>query len=64
MLGGLASGFLGLYLMRAVGATGTPVWLDIAITGVIVGGGSKGLHDLIKNVEKAKETKEDPEEAD
>jgi hypothetical protein len=63
MLGGLASGYLGLYIMKAVGATGTPQWLDIAITGVIVGGGSKGLHDLIKNIEKAKETKEDPEEA-
>jgi hypothetical protein len=63
MLGGLASGFLGLYLMRAVGATATPVWLDVAVTGVIVGGGSKGLHDLIKNMEKAKENNEDPEEA-
>lgn len=63
MLGALASGILGLYLMKSVGASAVPEWLDVIVTGLVVGGGSKGLHDLIKNVEKAKEEKEDPEEA-
>jgi hypothetical protein len=63
MLGALASGFLGLYLLRAVGASATPAWLDVAITGVIVGGGSKALHDLIKGIETSKENNEDPDEA-
>lgn len=61
-LGALASGILGLYLMRAVGATAVPEWLDVMVTGLVAGGGSKALHDLIANIEKAKEKKEDPPE--
>lgn len=55
----LGSGYLGMYLLRAVGVAGAPVWLDIAITGLAVGAGTKPLHDLIKNIEKSKEEKED-----
>lgn len=62
-LGALASGFLGLYLMQAVGAKAVPNWLDVVVTGLIVGGGSKGLHDLISKIEKSKESSEDPPEA-
>lgn len=61
-LGALAAAWLGLYLMRAVGALGVPIALDVVVTGLILGGGSKALHDLIKNIEKAKEKKEDPKE--
>ncbi|MDQ3691410.1 MAG: hypothetical protein M3406_15555 [Chloroflexota bacterium] len=63
MLGALASGALGLYLLRAVGADATPGWLDVTITGVIIGGGSKALHDLMKGIETSKEKNEDPAEA-
>ena len=49
--------------LPAVGATAVPEAVDVAVTGIIVGGGSKALHDLMKNVEKAKEKKEDPAEA-
>lgn len=62
-IGALASGFLGLYLMQAVGAKAVPNWLDVVVTGLIVGGGSKALHDLISKIEKSKETSEDPPEA-
>jgi hypothetical protein len=62
-LGALASGMLGLYLMKAVGAGAVPNWLDIIATGLIVGGGSKALHDVIKSIEKSKEDAEDPPEA-
>ncbi|MGH3507525.1 MAG: hypothetical protein ACRDO2_10015 [Nocardioidaceae bacterium] len=36
--------------------------LALAVTGLVVGGGSKGLHDLIGNISKSKEDKETPAE--
>lgn len=36
--------------------------LAMAVTGLIVGGGSKGLHDLISNVSKASSSKDTPAE--
>jgi hypothetical protein len=56
-------GGLGLFLLRGVGAAGVPVFLDILITGIAIGGGSKALHDLIKSVQVTKEGKQDPPEA-
>jgi len=55
----LGSGFLGMYLLRAVGLSSAPAWLDIPLTGLAIGGGTKPLHDLVKSVEKSKEEKED-----
>jgi len=53
LLGVLASGVAGLYLLSAVGMA-SPRWLDMLITGVAVSGGTKGLHELIKTLQKAK----------
>jgi hypothetical protein len=61
-LASVACGWLGLYLLDAVGVEGMAQWIDIAITGLAIGGGSKPLHDLISNIEKAKESKQDPSE--
>lgn len=47
---------LGLYLLQAVGATDVSGNLDVVITALAIGGGSKPLHDLIKSIEKVKET--------
>lgn len=47
---------LGLYLLQAVGATDVSGNLDVIITALAIGGGSKPLHDFIKSIEKAKET--------
>lgn len=55
----LGSGYLGMYLLRAVGLTSVPASVDILVTGLAVGGGTKPLHDLVKNIEKAKEEKDD-----
>ena len=57
------AGGLGLFLLRGVGAGGVPVPLDIFVTGIAIGGGSKALHDLIKSVQVSKESKQDPPEA-
>ena len=56
-------GGIGLFLLRGIGAAGVPVFLDIFVTGVAIGGGSKALHDLIKSVQVTKESKQDPPEA-
>ncbi len=60
MLGMILAGWLGLLLLHAVKAPNAPRWLDIVITGVVIGGGTKPLHDLIENIQKSKETKENP----
>lgn len=59
----LACGAMGLFLLRGVGAAGVPVPIDILVTGIAIGGGSKALHDLIKSVQASKENKQDPAEA-
>jgi len=61
-LGIVLCGLFGLYMMRLVGFTGVPKQVDIVLSGLAVGSGTKPLHDLISNVQKAKEQKEDPPE--
>jgi len=50
---------LGLELLKSVGVASAPVWLEILVTGLAVGGGTKPLHDLIKQLQ-AKNKAEDP----
>jgi len=61
-LGMLFAGWFGLFLMRLAGATGTPIAVDVVITGLAIGGGSKPLHDLIESIQATKTQKEDPPE--
>lgn len=63
MLGMILSGWLGLLLLDALRAPNAPRWLDIIVTGLIVGGGTKGLHDLISNIQASKERKQSPDES-
>ncbi len=58
-LGMLVAGSLGLLLLRTVGISKSPSWVDILVTGLAIGGGTKPLHDLIGNISAAKESKQD-----
>jgi len=62
LLGILACGTFGLYMMRLTGFTAVPKQVDILISGLAVGSGTKPLHELISNLQKNKEQKEDPPE--
>ena len=53
-LGMLSSAYLGVFILRAIGVTSAPLWIDITVTGLAVGAGTKPLHDLISRIEKAK----------
>ncbi|MFG2037063.1 hypothetical protein [Dactylosporangium sp. NPDC048998] len=58
----VASASGGLYLLHSIagdGWQGIPVWVDAIITGVVVGSGTKPLHDVISKVQKNKEKSED-----
>ncbi|MER7005080.1 hypothetical protein ABT297_18805 [Dactylosporangium sp. NPDC000555] len=58
----VASASGGLYLLHSIageGWHGIPVWVDAIITGVVVGSGTKPLHDVISKVQKNKEKSED-----
>lgn len=58
-LASIGCGWLKLSFLATIGVLTGPAWVHIAITGLVVGGGTKPLHDLITNIEKAKEAKED-----
>ncbi len=55
----IVSGWIGLRMLSAVGVKDAPLFLDLLVTGLAIGGGTKPLHDLITNIQKAKEKKED-----
>jgi len=64
LLAMLLSGYLKAGLLRTVGVSGVSVWIDVVATGVVVGAGTKPLHDLISNLKESKEKKQDPEGTD
>jgi hypothetical protein len=50
---------LNITLMQAVRASGSgapPFWADLVVTGLVVGAGTKPLHDLISNIERGKQS--------
>ena len=53
LLGVLASAACGLYFAEAVGMS-LARWADVLLTGVALGGGAKGLHEVLKSLQKAK----------
>jgi hypothetical protein len=53
LLGVSASAAMGLYLPEVIGVS-VPRWLDMLATGFALAGGTKGLHELIKTLQKAK----------
>ena len=61
-LGFLLCATLNITLMQAVRANGSgqpPFWADLLVTGLVVGAGTKPLHDLVANFER-KNSKRDP----
>lgn len=58
----LVSAAVGLALMHSVGVQDAPVLLDIIVTGIIIGSGSKPLHDLISSIQVSKDSKKDPDQ--
>lgn len=51
----LLAEYLGLYFLQAVGAPAVSGDLDVVVTALAIGGGTKPLHDFIKSIEKAKQ---------
>ena len=54
---------LNITLLQAVRANGSgqpPFWADLLVTGLVVGAGTKPLHDLVTNIEHGKDDKKDP----
>lgn len=59
VLGIAASAFLGLQFLGAIldesSRNRIPDFIDVSLTGLVIGGGSKLLHDLITRVMKPKQ---------
>ncbi len=60
VLGMLASATIGIYLIAAIADRRPSVPIDILVTGLVIGGGTKPLHDLISRIESAKQRAQDP----
>jgi hypothetical protein len=52
-LGVLASAATGLYLADAIGLS-LARWGDILVSGLVIGAGANGLHEVLKSIQKAK----------
>ena len=53
---------LNITLLQAIrsGSSGAPpFWADLLVTGLVVGAGTKPLHDLVANIERGKNAKRD-----
>lgn len=55
--GMLVSGFFHLYLLKLIGVSTTHGW-DVVATGLIIGSGTKPLHDLITKITKSSSASE------
>jgi hypothetical protein len=56
VIGMIASAALGVYVIAAIAVErGPAVPIDILVTGLVIGGGTKPLHDLIARIERAKQ---------
>jgi hypothetical protein len=51
----LVSGATRVYFLEVIGFENIPTYLNVLITGLVLGGGTKPLHDLIKLIEKKSE---------
>ena len=59
-LGFLLCAVLNITLLQAVRANGSgqpPFWADLLVTGLVVGAGTKPLHDLVANIERGRNSK-------
>jgi hypothetical protein len=57
------AGLLGLKLIAAISsgpANASPALLDLVVTGLVIGGGTKPLHDLIAGLQESRKAKQDP----
>ena len=61
-IGIILCGLLGLFMLRMVGFTSVPKEIDVVISGLAVGSGTKPLHDLISNLQQSSTQKQDPPE--
>jgi len=62
-LGFLLCAALNITQLQAVRANGSgqpPFWADLLVTGLVVGAGTKPLHDLVCSIERSKQARQNP----
>lgn len=63
--GAFLSALTGAYLLASLGVKGITGWrtgIDVAVTGLAIGAGTKPIHDLITRIDNAKNAAKDPPE--
>jgi hypothetical protein len=52
-------GYFGIGVLHTIGDTGVPRYVDVIVTGLAVGGGTKPLHDFITSLQSSAHGKKD-----
>jgi hypothetical protein len=52
-------GYFGIGVLHAIGDTGVPRYVDVIVTGLAIGGGTKPLHDFITSLQSSAHGKKD-----
>jgi hypothetical protein len=57
----VGAGLLGLRIIDTISSTSgpAPAWVDLIVTGLVIGGGTKPLHDLIAGLQDARKARQD-----
>lgn len=58
LLAACAAGYFDISLLRLMGGSNVPNWLDLTVTALAISGGTKPLHDLISKIEANKQQSE------
>jgi hypothetical protein len=53
-------GYFGIGVLHAIGDNGVPRYMDVIVTGLAVGGGTKPLHDFIASLQSSAQAKKGP----
>ncbi len=53
-------GYFGFGVLHAIGDNGVPRYMDIVVTGLAIGGGTKPLHDFISSLQSSAQAKKAP----
>jgi hypothetical protein len=53
-------GYFGFGVLHAIGDNGVPRYIDVVVTGLAIGGGTKPLHDFIANLQSSAQAKKLP----
>lgn len=57
-----ASASIKIYFLQIIGFSAAPRWGEVLVTGLLIGSGTKPVHDIVQRIQKASSDAQDPSE--